>query len=382
MIEPIRVALVNHTGRLGGGEFSMLRLVESLDPERVRVTVIAGEDGPFVDRLRDLGADFVVAPLDPLLGERRKESFHARALLDPRLHRQLVRAVWPRAEVLRKRRIQIVHTNSMKAHVLGGVSGRAAGTRVLWHVRDHMAPPYLHAGAARAMRVAARVLPHHVVAVSASAARTVGRSDVTVLHQSVPLPELNGERPANGRLRVGIVGRLAPWKGQDVFLAAAERLAPRFPDAEFVLAGSAMFGEDDYEHGLRRRAENGALKGRVQFLGFCEDVWPVYRDLDVAVHASTHAEPYGNVILEAMASRTPIVAAAAGGPLELIDEGRTGLLVAPGDPEALAAALERLLADPAERARLGRAGREHVERNFSLERDARRMEELYRRLVA
>jgi glycosyltransferase involved in cell wall biosynthesis len=220
-----------------------------------------------------------------------------------------------------------------------------------------------------------------VVAVSASAARTVGRRDVTVLHQSVPLPELNGERPANGHVRVGIVGRLAPWKGQDVFLAAAERLAPRFPDARFVLAGSALFGEHDFEGELRRRAESGPLRGRVEFLGFCDDVWSVYRDLDVAVHASTLAEPYGNVVLEAMASRTPIVAAAAGGPLELVEHGRNGLLVPPGDADALAATLDRLLRDPDERRRLGRAGREHVERNFSLERDARRLEELYRRLA-
>jgi glycosyltransferase involved in cell wall biosynthesis len=380
--EPIRVALVNHTGRLGGGEFSMLRLVENIDREQFQLTVIAGEDGPFLDRLRDLGADIIVAPLNALLRERRKETFQTRALFDPRLHRQLARAVWPRADLLRKRRIQIVHTNSMKAHVLGGVSGRLAGARVLWHVRDHIEPPYLPAGAARAMRVLARVLPHHVVAVSASAARTVGRRDVTVLHQSVPLPELNGERPANGRLRIGIVGRLAPWKGQDVFLAAAERLAPRFPDAEFVLAGSALFGEDDYERDLRRRAETEQLRGRVTFLGFCDDIWPIYRDLDVAVHASTNAEPYGNVILEAMASRTPVVAAAAGGPLELVDHGRTGLLVRPGDAVALADALEQLLNDPDERRRLGRAGRAHVEQNFSLERDARRIEGIYRSLVS
>ena len=144
--------------------------------------------------------DVVVVPLDPLLNHRRKDTFDTRALLDPRLHRQLAQAVWPRVDLLRRRGIQIVHTNSMKAHILGGVSGRAARVKVLWHVRDHIAPPYLPAGAARAMRIAARLLPHHVVAVSASAARTVGRRDVTVLHQSVPLPELNGERPANGRV--------------------------------------------------------------------------------------------------------------------------------------------------------------------------------------
>lgn len=382
MREPLRVALLNHSGKLGGGEFSMLRLVQGLDPDRIHVTVITGEDGPFVEQLRVAGAAVEVLPLDPRLVATRKDSLGVRGLADPRLHRLVAHGVWPRTDLLRRLRIRIVHTNSMKAHLLGGVAGRLAGCRVLWHVRDHIAPPYLPPAAAHAMRAAARLLPHHVVAVSRSAARTVGRRDVTVLHQSVPLPLHADARPDGAPLRVGLVGRIAPWKGQDVFLAAAERLVGRFPHVEFVLAGTPLFGEDELERTLRAQAERPPLRGRVRFLGFCDDVWSVYRDLDVCVHASTLAEPYGNVILEAMASRRAVVAAAAGGPLELIEHGRTGLLVQPGDPDALADALWRLLSNPDERRRLADAGRAHVERNFSLERDARVVEELYRRLAA
>lgn len=382
MTEPIRVALVNHSGQLGGGEFSMLRLVQSLDPERVDVTVIAAEDGPFVERLHAAGARVEVLPLDPRLVGTRKETLGLRGLADPHLHRLLAGGVWPRTDLLRQLRIQVVHTNSMKAHLFGGVAGRLAGCRVLWHVRDHISQPYLPSAAVVAMRAAARILPHHVVAVSRSAARTVGRRGVTVLHQAVPLPPRPEPRPDARPLRVGLVGRIAPWKGQDVFLDAAERLAPSFPDVEFVLAGSALFGEEELERRLRAQAARPPLAGRVEFLGFRDDVWSVYRDLDVAVHASTLAEPYGNVILEAMASARPVVAAAAGGPLEMIDHDRTGLLVPPGDAAALADALRGLLADGARRRRLADAGRDHVERNFSLERDARTVEALYRRLAA
>jgi len=380
--EPVRVALLNHSGRLGGGEFSMLRLAGVLDPERVKLTVIAGEDGPFVQRLHELGADVVVLPLDAQLVHRRKDTLDAGTFADAQLWRQLTEAVRPRTDVLRRNRIQIVHTNSMKAHVFGGISGRMAGARVLWHVRDHVAPPYLPPAAARAMRVAARVLPHHVITVSHSVARTIGRSDATVIHQSIPLPQLGPERTHPTRVRIGLVGRIAAWKGQDVFLDAAEQLAPRFPDAEFVLVGSALFGEDELERCLRARAEQWPLRGRVSFLGFCEDMDEVYRGLDVAVHASTLAEPYGNVVLEAMASRVATVAAAEGGPLEIVEHDRTGLLVPPRDPRLLADALESLLLDPEKRLRLARAGREHAERNFSLRRDARRLQRLYERLAA
>jgi glycosyltransferase involved in cell wall biosynthesis len=382
MTEPLRVALLNHSGRLGGGEFSMLRLAGALDPDRVKLTVIAGEDGPFVQRLHELGADVVVVPMDPDLVNRRKDSLGAGALTDMHLWRQLASAVWPRTDILRRGRIQIVHTNSMKAHVLGGVSGRMVGAKVLWHVRDHVAPPYLPPAAARAMRATARLLPHHIVTVSHSAARTIGRGDATVIHQSVPLPELGPERTGSSRVRIGLVGRIAPWKGQDVFLDAAEQLAPRFPDAEFVVVGSALFGEDELERSLRARAERPPLRGRVSFLGFVDDMDDVYRGLDVAVHASTLAEPYGNVVLEAMASRVATVAAAEGGPLEIVEHDRTGLLVPPRDPRLLADALESLLLDPRKRRELAYAARAHVEQNFSLERDGRRLQRLYERIAA
>jgi glycosyltransferase involved in cell wall biosynthesis len=380
--EPLRVALLNHSGRLGGGEFSMLRLVGALDPDRVRLTVIAGEDGPFVQRLHELGADVVVVPMDPQLVHRRKDTLGIGAMADPQLWRQVAHAVWPRTDILRRNRIQIVHTNSMKAHVLGGISGRLVGAKVLWHVRDHVSPPYLPPAAARAMRAAARVLPHHIVTVSHSAARTIGRRDTTVIHQSVPLPPLGPERTHPSRLRIGIVGRIAPWKGQDIFLDAAERLAPRFPDAEFVVVGAALFGEDELERSLRARAAEPPLRGRVEFLGFCDDMDSVYRELDVAVHASTLAEPYGNVVLEAMASRVATVAAAEGGPLEIVDHGRTGLLVPPRDAGLLADALESLLLDPRKRLELAREARAHVERNYSIQRDGRRLQRLYERIAA
>lgn len=380
--EPLRVALLNHSGRLGGGEFSMLRLAEALDPDRVSLTVIAGEDGPFVQRLHELGADVVVVPMDPRLVDRRKDTLGAAAVADPQLWRQLATAVWPRTDILRRKRIQIVHTNSMKAHVLGGIAGRLVGAKVIWHIRDHVSRPYLPATAVRAMRAAAHVLPHHVVTVSHSAARTIGRRDVTVIHQSVPLPPLGPERMHASPVRVGIVGRISPWKGQDVFLDAAALVAPRHPDVEFVVAGSALFGEDELERTLRARAEQPPLDGRVRFLGFCEDVDAVYRELDVAVHASTLAEPYGNVVLEAMASRVATVAAAEGGPLEIVEHGRTGLLVPPRDPALLADALESLLVDQRLRVQLARAARRHVEENYSLQRDGRRLLRLYERVAA
>jgi glycosyltransferase involved in cell wall biosynthesis len=380
--EPLRVALVDHTARMGGGEFALLRLVERLDPTEVHATVVLGEDGPLADRLRDVGVRVVVCLLDPRLTERRKESLDGRGLASLRSLLLFARATLRLRRVFRELGIEVVHTNSLKAHLLGGVAGRLAGARVLWHVRDHLAEPYLPPAAARAVRLAARIVPHGVIAVSASAARTLPRGDVTVLYQGVELPSLDGDVRASGPLRVGLVGRIAPWKGQDVFLAAAARVLRTHPHTEFVLAGSALFGEEEFERELRLLAEGEELRGHVRFLGFHDDIHAVFCSLDVAVHASTQAEPYGNVVLEAMAAGKPIVAAGAGGVLEIVEDGETGVLVPPGDAAALAGALERLLSDPAERERLGANGRRLVEERFSLARDAVALERLYREVAA
>lgn len=96
------------------------------------------------------------------------------------------------------------------------------------------------------------------------------------------------------------------------------------------------------------------------------------------MHASTQPEPYGKVVLEAMASRRAVVAAAAGGVVELVDDGRTGVLVPPGDAAALAEAIGRLLRSPEERRRIADAGQRHVEEKFSLERDGGELQRVWR----
>ncbi len=373
----LRVAIVSHVARMGGAEFSLLWIVERLDRGSVEPIVVLGEDGPLAERLRALDVEVVVHPLDRSVVDRRKEALGAAGLAHPLVLARAGRAVAGLAGLFHKREVDVVHTNTLKAHLVGGLAGRLARARVVWHVRDHISSPYLPAAAVPLVRLAARILPHRIVAVSASAARTLDRGDVAVIHQGVELPDDPAERPADGAPRVGLVGRIAPWKGQDVFLAAAATLVPEFPDAEFVLAGAPLFGEEPFARELRRQATSLGLDGRVRFLGFQEDVWQVYRDLDVVVHASTLPEPYGNVVLEAMASRRALVAAAAGGVLELVEDGRTGLLVSPADPDALAAAIGRLLRSPQERRRLADAGRRHVEESFSRDRDARTVERIW-----
>lgn len=366
----LRVVFVNHTAKLSGGELALLRLIPSLD---VDALVVLGEEGPLAERLRERGIAVEILP------------FSARSL--PRAN---VGAVLPAVaavayafrlrRLLRRVRPDLVHTNSLKAALYGGVAGRLAGVPVLWHVRDRLAADYLPPRALRITQLAARLLPSAAIANSKATAATLPAGLHTDVIASAVQPGMASDR--NGHAgRIAIVGRIAPWKGQDVFLRA---FASAFPDGDetAVLVGAPLFGagEEAYERSLHTLAAELGLGDRVEFRGFREDVAAELRSTDVLVHASVLPEPFGQVIVEGMAAGVPVVAARAGGPAEVISDDVDGLLYEPGDVAELAAALRRVTGDRALRDRLSAAGRDKAA-SFSPERIAAQTTDAYRRLL-
>ncbi len=162
---------------------------------------------------------------------------------------------------------------------------------------------------------------------------------------------------------VGLFGRIAPWKGQHVFLEALARL----DGVHGVVVGEALFGEEDDARMLPALAKELGLRDRLRFLGFQEDVRPWMGACDVVVHTSTAPEPFGRVIAEAMLLERPVVATRGGGVEELVEHGVTGLLVPPGDAQALAGAVRHVLSHPQEAAALARRARRRAMRLFALE---------------
>jgi glycosyltransferase involved in cell wall biosynthesis len=159
-----------------------------------------------------------------------------------------------------------------------------------------------------------------------------------------------------------MVGRIAPWKGQDVFIRAFAKAFPDGPERALIV-GSPLFGREDmqYADGLHRLAADLGIADRVEFPGFQEDVAGSLQEMDVAVHASIVPEPFGQVVVEAMAAGLPVVAVDGGGPAEIVTHELDGLLYPAGDVDVLAARLRRLAADAPLRARLGQAARRRAE---------------------
>jgi glycosyltransferase involved in cell wall biosynthesis len=184
---------------------------------------------------------------------------------------------------------------------------------------------------------------------------------------------LFGDAP---RYLVGTVGRLSPEKGMDVFVRSAIHLAKRRDDVGFVL-----LGEGPTRPALETLIQEAGLRSRILLAGFCRDLPALLPGLDVVV-SSSHTEGLPVALLEAMAARVPVIATAVGGTPEVVQEGQTGYLVPPNQPERLAERLETLLNDRSSRTAMGQAGRQRVCDQFTFASMARHYDELFSHLPA
>jgi glycosyltransferase involved in cell wall biosynthesis len=177
---------------------------------------------------------------------------------------------------------------------------------------------------------------------------------------------------------VGIVGTIQKWKGQRELILAIKKVKEETPEIKCLIVGGAY--DPVYEVELRNLVETLGLKDNILILGYQNDTLSVMNALDVVIHASVSPEPFGRVIIEAMSLGKPVIATRAGGPLEIVEDKVSGLLVEPGNTEALAGAITLLLEDRSLAEKMGRSGRKRVEGMFPLKRTIEETKDLYAEL--
>jgi len=303
------------------------------------------------------------------------------------------------ARDIRRERIQIVHTYNFYSNAFAIAPAKLAGARIVASIRDM--GPYLSPAQRRLQRWACRAADR--IAVNASAIREWLVADgydsrkIVVIPNGLP-PNCFGGASATASLRaelrlspdaplVGMVSRVTRVKGIEDFLEAAGRVSASFPAARFLIVGEGfttkgrtVISDTPYQRELAEVAARCGIRDRVIFTGFRADVAEILPQLQVSVLPSL-SEGLSNTLLESMAAGVPVVATRVGGTPEVVENGRTGLLVPPRDPAALADAIGRLLACPVLAGRLAEAARRDVADRFSVSRLVDTTSRLYDSLV-
>jgi glycosyltransferase involved in cell wall biosynthesis len=396
----LTVLFVDQGVSFGGSLVVAANLARALDPQRVRCIVAAEADWKFLRhqfpstaelrqirhgvnyqhwaRVDAMASRLPTVPLQKLLR-------YSLAIVQLAINSAYIsRLLW----LVLRERVDLIHLNN-------GVGNPEAFLVTLLTRR----PFVVHVHGVDEMSFLPRYFlrrSRHLVSISESVtAALLANGVVADKVRTIPNPVRVEPRPASARTEmrarfgwpddapvVGIVGRIVRWKGQLEFLRAAREALGRVPRARVALVGDSADGYGGYMAEVRSLVEESGLGDRVTFTGFVEDVASIYTALDVVVHASIDPEPFGLVITEAMSQGVPVIASSLGAPREIITDGRTGFLVDPRDTTLLAQRIERLLVDPAERRRIGEAGREHVLRTYDLSKYAAEFEAVYRTAAA
>jgi glycosyltransferase involved in cell wall biosynthesis len=362
---PIRVLFVEPDLQFGGAERHVTTLLPRMDPARFTPSVICiGEEGGLFANLSAAGIE-------------------ARALhLSGK--RNAVRALRELVSITRQARPDVVMVRSFNAETLGRIAARIAGVQhsIMWvHSMLDLRPrSTAHTAIDRALTrwtsgyfgVAEAQRQYLVDELGYPADR------IRVIHNGVDLPlfDPNTDRSALGEFGfaerdpvVGIVAGLHPWKDHATLLRAARIVIDRMPDTKFLIVGDGVTRPE-----LETLCANLRITPNVHFTGSRNDVARLLRAIDVFVLTST-TEAFPISLLEAMACGRPSVCTAVGGVPEVLNDGESGYLVPPKDPQQLAARLVSLLSDPDTARRMGRAGRERVAAEFTLDRTVARAEQ-------
>ena len=377
---PRRILYLHSSSGRYGADRQLHLMATGVDPERYVALVVLPDEGPLADDLRAAGIEVLIRPLAVL----------RRALMRPAGLGQVALAFAADAgglgRLARARGVALVHTNT--SVTLGGAAAaRIAGVPHVWHVREIYAgferwwPGY------RRLLLSASALP---CVSRATAAQFDAASQVCVLPDGLAVPTGRRERgEARAALGLGpdafvvaVLGRISGWKGQDVLVRALAQAALHGDRRVVALvAGDPWHGEERHLRELQELANALGVSEQVRHLGFRDDVETVYGAADVVAVPSKQPDPFPNAALEAAAAGCCVVAAAHGGLPELLRDGQTGVLVAPGDPVALANALANLRDLPERRAEMGAAAALDVGARFSAERMLEELQALYDALL-
>ncbi len=371
------VLIVNSSGRLGGAEKILINFFEKSNKDIFRFFALVPSPGKFFDVLKEKGIDISIA------GNLYKKKFVTRddsVLRRPFSTANSVMALLKFSKDIfvhvRVNQIDLVVSCGVKSSIASGLAAKFGKSRCTWLIQDIL-PDNLYF---KIFKLCARIFPDRIITISRAIKSSFPKSVQAKTDIFIPflkkdeLDTAKRSRSLRKELNIkdkdlvlGIIGKLVPFKGIDIFLNVISVLKKTNPRIKALIVGDAELevANPIYENELKKLSRDLGLREDVIFTGWREDIYDILATIDILVHPPKRPEGFGRVLIEAMAASKPIVAFDHGAVREIIEDGISGILVEPLDEALLAAKLNDLIYDEAKRNRMGEAARKKVEEHFN-----------------
>lgn len=385
MNERLNILYVHNSADLYGASRSLVRLLRKLDRDRFKPLVLLPSDGPLCKQIEATGTQVIIHERLTVI-----ERSALRLMKLPSLMLGFPLSTWFIRRLIQKHGIDLVHTNT-GVMPSPGLAARIAGVPHVWHIRDWF----------QEFRAFWRYYERYIrwgsdtiVTVSeAIATQFRNREKVRVVHNGFSLEEFDlDQEEAGNKFRaewnlgssivIGCVGRIKlVRKGQEILLRALPDVIKASPDLKCLIVGTVFEGNESHLDELKAIAAGLKIENHVIFTGELSDPKPAYAAMDVFVLPSAQPEPFGGVVMEAMAMGLPVIATAIGGSVDQVVDGITGYLIPPSQPGILAERLLQLAQDPLLRRKMADAARQRIAESFRIEDKVAELQAIYQHAV-
>jgi len=399
----ISVLYLDNTFTFGGAINSLLYLLRALDKDRFDPVLITGQPKDFLQEKFDFIEWYHIPLKLPWIHNRLYKKITSFKLFKDGIFRFFINKIrflyWfvfitlPEAvhyyKIGKKHNARIVHLNNIFGNQLAGIlAAKLLGVPCVAHMR-------CFEEVSNATQLYARLIDHHI-AISGAIMQNmlelgVSESEITTIFDAIDLDEFDINISCEylrrefdisvGTNTFGIFGRIMEWKGIIEFVHAAALVCKTMPGVRAFIVGDTSDGGSIYYDEVICLIRSYGLEKSIILTGYRDDIPALMKMMDVVVHASITPEPFGMVLIEAMAMGKPVIATKNGGPLDIVEDQKTGFWVDPGDYTATAGFIEFLISDSRQAHDFGINGQVRVQKLFSKERYALEVERVYDKLI-
>ncbi|MBO0471099.1 glycosyltransferase family 4 protein [Enterococcus sp. DIV0242_7C1] len=355
-----KILFLHSSSELYGSDKSLLNLVNKLDRTKYQIYVMLPSQGELVEKIEETGNCKVIIKSIAIL---RRKNLSIKGIVS--YFRDFFSSVKYLKAFIKENNIDIIYTNTSVVFP-GGVAAKSLNKKSIWHVREIISNKYENFIVKRIVNRYADVIIGNSKATLNSI--IIDKNKGRVIYNVVDIKNdfLDSQRK-NQTFTIGMAGRINRWKGQDFFVDAALEVLKEYPDVTFLIAGDVFKGEEYLKESLKEKISKSDGSKKIKLLGLISNMEEFYRSLDIFVLPSIKPEPFGLVILEAMARRVPVIATNFGGPAEIIQDEVTGILVEPKNVTELTQKIKMLIDDSEKREYIAKSGQIMQQEQFSID---------------